>query len=156
MSIRDQIQMCVSDDDMQLLLYLRARMPASEMRFNRNQRIVTFQKQLKLIENYSIRGNDDDWKRCHGCGVCWLDIQTVAVNVSRLSWLLGKAKSLINTNFNLKGYEIGEGSPEVWNLLRAKLPVLKRDVSEMRRWTIRKLIQREDRELVDNEEKELV
>jgi hypothetical protein len=139
---------------MELLMDLKTRLSGQEMRCNRNQRVATFQAQLKLIVNYSIRGDCDDWKRCHDCGLCWLDIQTVAVNVSQLGKLLGKAKSLINTNFNIMGYKIVKGSTELCVLLMSKLPILKTDAREMQHWTIRKLIQQEDSDVIDDEEED--
>jgi hypothetical protein len=134
---------------MELLMDLKTSLSGPEMRSNRNQRVATFQAQLKLIVNYSIRGDCDDWKRCHDCGLCWLDFQTVAVNVSQLGRLLGKAKSLINTNFNIMGYKIVQDSTELWASLMSQLPILKMNAREMQHWTIRKLIQREDSDVVE-------
>jgi hypothetical protein len=154
METRDDKQIedsSISDDDMQLLMYLRTRLSGPETRFNRNQRLVMFQKQLKLIENYSIRGNINDWKRCRVCGHCWLDFDTVGVDVKRLSWVLGRAKSSINTNFVMMGYETVKVWSEVWSLLRLKLRILQSELNEMRSWTIRKMIQRNDSVFVGDE-----
>jgi hypothetical protein len=154
MEIRDDTRIedsSISEDDMQLLIYLKTRLSAPETRFNRNQRLLTFQKQLKLIENYCIRGDINDWKRCRVCGLCWLDFETVAVDVRRLSWVLGRAKPSINTNFVMMGYETVKVSTEVWGLLRLKLRILQSEPKEMRSWTIRKLIQQKDSVFVDDE-----
>jgi hypothetical protein len=154
METRDDTQIedsSLSKDDMQLLMYLRTRLLGSETRFIRNQRLVTFQKQLKLIENYSTRGDINDWKRCRVCGLCWLDFETVAVDVRRLSWVLGRAKSSINTNFVMIGYETVKASTEGWDLLKMKLRISQSERKEMRSWTIRKLIQQKDSVFVDDE-----
>jgi hypothetical protein len=141
----------VSEDDMKSFMKLKECLSGPEMRSNRNLRVVTFRNQLKLIQSYRIRGNSDDWKRCHVCGLCWLDMQTVAVNVSQLRWLFGKTKSLINTNFNLMDCKIVKRSPELWASLKAKLPILLLDATEMRRWTIRKFVQKVEHDVVDDE-----
>ena len=94
----------------------------------------SFKDVLNQIKHYSIRNNDDDYKRCDCCGVCWLP-DKIGVNTMRLSYLTGQQKNNINSALSKLNYVPAAFTEELFSFI----PTLQGNTPEIRKWSIRKL-----------------
>ena len=105
-------------------------------RNKRGKRLEAFADMLSAVKRYAVKGDDDDWKRCMVCGVCWID-NGIAINTRQLRLLIDKCKSSINGSLHRMGYNPSTSTGEVNNALIDKIPILKGNFSELRQWTVR-------------------
>ena len=85
-----------------------------------------------------FRGNEDDWKRCSVCGVCWFENE-MAVNLTQLLFLLKKCKSSVNTTMRNLGYTLKTPRADNNTHLRSFLSSLNIKTDEIRKWSIRNI-----------------
>jgi hypothetical protein len=102
----------------------------------RDKRRDAFREILDAIEIFLNTNEEDKWKRSLVCGVCRLT-DAIAINPARLQHLTFKCKSSINGCLKGLGYDIVVASPALSQELLRQIPVLKNDLPETRRWTIR-------------------
>lgn len=126
----------LNDADKNSYSNLKVSFTVGSVRRNRGHRIETFDGILDAIHRFAEQGNDDDWKRCLVCGVCWLD-QAIAINTRQLRLLISKCKSSINGSLQKLGYSTNTSISESWKILFSRIPLLKDNFSEIRQWTIR-------------------
>ena len=127
----------LSIKDQKDYLKLRTNLSSSENKYKRNKRLSSLQFALTEIKKFCIQGNQDDWKRCLVCGICWIG-PDIAINTRQLRLIIDKCKSSINGALSKMGYGSlilkGEGAAP----LLAALPSLRGNFLEQRMWTIRK------------------
>jgi hypothetical protein len=104
-------------------------------RNKRGKRLEAFAEMLESVKKYAIRSDEDDWKRCMVCGVCWTG-NGLAINTRQLRLLIDKCKSSINGSLHRMGYNPAS-SVDVNASLIEKMPILKGNFSELRQWTVR-------------------
>jgi hypothetical protein len=96
---------------------------------------------LTLIKAYVVRGTSADLNRALVCGILWLP-RYLAVNIHELQLLTSKCKSSLNGSLHTMGYgTIPTGLNSAGELLAA-YPWMKDNYAELRRWTVRQLVQR--------------
>lgn len=117
---------------------LRARVGSSESRYNRNRRVEAFQRSLRDIRAYCIRGDSGDSLRCFVCGICWISQDELAVNVRHLGVVLNKSKSTINGVFRQMRYERVPLTLDNVQSFRSQLPLLSNAFHELKFWSIRR------------------
>ena len=122
--------------DQQKYIELRASLSSEKRRYQRFRRTDSFDEILQEIKEFCIRHDDDDWKRCLVCGVCWPP-GCIGINVRQLSLLIDKSKSNINGVFAKMGYVSDQSNLEFKRSLIECLPILKGNHLEQRFWTIR-------------------
>lgn len=115
---------------------LRSEVGSEKHRYQRFRRVDTFDSILLEIKKYCIRHDNDDWKRCLVCGICWLS-GCLAVNVKQLSLLIQKSKSNINGVFSKLGYITDNKQANLRRDLIETLPILRGNHIEQKFWTIR-------------------
>ena len=116
---------------------LKAELSSSDRRYNRNKRIETFREMLDLLKRYCVRDDEDTWKRCLVCGICWLD-DDIAINTRQLRIVLGKSKLSINGALSKMEYETITSKSSDTSVLVEKIPLLKGNFNEARQWTVRR------------------
>jgi hypothetical protein len=97
-----------------------------------------FKVVLSHIQQFAIRQETDDWKRCLVCGIVWLD-GAIAISPRQLSTVTGKCKSAINAGFHALGYT---NIPITTKHAIALMPFFQqfsRDCHEMRQWSVREV-----------------
>lgn len=105
-------------------------------RYQRFKKLEILQDQLNAIRDFVIKHNAYDYKRALLCGVYFLE-DCICVNNRKLSQLLGKSKSSINTSLSELGYNRNLSSNEEQMKLFEALPQLKHMLDESKQWTIR-------------------
>jgi hypothetical protein len=115
---------------------IRSTLSSQMCRNRRGKRLEGFSDILASIRSFCIRHNDDDWKRCLVCGVCWL-ANGIAINNRQLSLLIDKCKSSINGSFQKMGYSTLQSRNESSGSLCDCIPLLKNNFNELREWTVR-------------------
>ena len=123
-------------EDQQRYIELRASLSSEKRRYQRFRRTDSFDEILSEIKHFCIRNDDDDWKRCLVCGVCW-PTGCIGINVRQLALLIDKSKSNINGVFAKMGYISDQSNLEFKRSLIECLPILKGNHLEQRFWTIR-------------------
>lgn len=118
---------------------LRTVVGSPDNRYNRNKRLETFLEILDHIKHYCVRCDENDWKRCLVCGVCWMD-DSIAINTRQLRQLINKSKSTINGALAKMGYVTIPTKGEDAQQLTDSIPFLRGHFLEMRQWTIRRKI----------------
>ena len=126
----------LSDTDKSEYLSLRVAFNADSLRRNRGKRIETFDGILEMIRQFAEKGDENDWKRCLVCGVCWMD-RAIAINTRQLRLLIAKCKSSINGSLQKMGFSTNPSHSESWKILFSRIPLLKDNFTEIRQWTIR-------------------
>ena len=129
----------LSENDKNQYNTLRATLSSHLCRNRRGKRLETFSDMLNAIKVFCIRNDEDDWKRCLVCGVCWLPMG-LAINTRQLSMLIDKCKSSINGSLQKMGYGTIQSRSESSNALSDVIPVLKKNFNELREWSIRQFI----------------
>ncbi|KAH0788646.1 potassium/sodium hyperpolarization-activated cyclic nucleotide-gated channel 1 [Histomonas meleagridis] len=117
-------------------LKLRNTLSSHFCRNRRGKRIETFSETLLTIQNFCIRHNEDDWKRCLVCGICWIP-NGIAINTRQLGHLIDKCKSSINGSFQKMGYTTLQSREESAAYLVEAIPSLLNNYAELREWTVR-------------------
>jgi hypothetical protein len=102
----------------------------------RNHRVGLFQRVLKTVHQFAVRGDASDWKRCMVCGVFWLP-PALAVNTSRLRLLVPRCKSSINGCIRLMGYTETLSHTESARVLNYAWPSSIDFSDELKQWTVR-------------------
>lgn len=126
----------LSDKDKSEYRNLRLAFNADSLRRNRGKRVETFDGILEMIRQFAEKGDDNDWKRCLVCGVCWMD-PAIAINTRQLRLLIAKCKSSINGSLQKMGFSTNPSHSESWKILFSRIPLLKDNFTEIRQWTIR-------------------
>ena len=145
---------------------LKKKVGSPENRYNRNKRIQTFTEIIESIRQFCIKNDDEDWKRCLVCGICWIPHSSsndssplsppeveglndgnyykwsinhdLAINTRQLRILIAKSKSTINGALAKMGYEsVPTKGSDAEDLIGA-IPFLNNHYTEMRQWTIRR------------------
>jgi hypothetical protein len=129
----------LSIEDQEQYNTLRATLSSQLCRNRRGRRLENFTEMLTTIQTFCIRHNEDDWKRCVVCGVCWL-AAGIAINNRQLSILIDKCKSSINGSLQKMGYSTLQSRTESTGPLCEAMPVLKDNFNELREWTVRLFI----------------
>ena len=128
----------LSDSDKEGYNQLRATLSSRNCRNRRNKRIETFSEMLNAIQTYSVRKDENDWKRCLVCGVLWLS-NGIAINTRQLRLLIDKCKSSINGSLHRMGYSAVMCRGDTSNQIIEMIPMLKDNFPELRQWTVRQL-----------------
>ncbi|KAH0788207.1 potassium/sodium hyperpolarization-activated cyclic nucleotide-gated channel 1 [Histomonas meleagridis] len=115
---------------------LRVTLSSQFCRNRRGKRIETFSETLITVQKYCIRHNEDDWKRCLVCGICWIQ-NGIAINTRQLGLLIDKCKSSINGSFQKMGYTTLQSREESAAYLVEAIPSLLNNYTELREWTVR-------------------
>ncbi|OHT16485.1 hypothetical protein TRFO_02766 [Tritrichomonas foetus] len=126
----------LSESDKHLYTHLRSTLSSHICRNRRGKRIETFAEMLATIQNFCIRGDGDDWRRCLVCGIVWLQ-NGVAVNTRQLGLLIDKCKSSINGSLQKMGYNTLPNRSDSSEALIEVIPQLRNSFSEVREWTVR-------------------
>lgn len=129
----------LSKNDKILYNNMRSGLSSHACRNRRGKRLETFSEMLNAIKTYCVRNDEDDWKRCLVCGVCWLP-NGIAINTRHLSLLIDKCKSSINGSLQKMGYSTLQSRSESGNQLSDTIPLLKNNFNELREWTIRQFV----------------
>ena len=126
----------LTPEDKILYSKLKESLSGRGTRNRRGKRLEAFSDMLIKVKDYSIRGDEDDWKRSLVCGVVWLN-DSIAINTRQLRSLVEKCKSSINGSLHRMGYNPTAASGDQSTILIEKLPILKGNFSELRQWTVR-------------------
>lgn len=108
---------------------------ATEKR-HRGHRLDIFLDCLDQIHRFSQRGEEDDWKRCCVCGVCFLKCG-IALNSHQMKFLTNKCKSSINGALKMMKYKTTSARGDINPELVDFLPILKGNTNELRQWSVR-------------------
>lgn len=108
---------------------------ATEKR-HRGHRLDIFLDCLQKIRNFCQRGDEDDWKRCCVCGVCFLKCG-IALNSHQMKFLTNKCKSSINGALKMMKYKTTSARGDINPELVDFLPILKGNTNELRQWSVR-------------------
>ena len=136
MAKKNQFLEILVEADQQRYIELRDSLSSEKNKYQRFHRTDAFDSLLEQIKNFCIRGDDDDWKRCMVCGVCWPP-NCIGVNVKQLMLTTGKSKSNINGVFTKMGYMVDSMNLDLKRELIDTIPFLKGNYLEQRFWTIR-------------------
>ena len=128
----------LSPQDKYQYIYLQNSFNQACTKNKRNMRIDNFQRSLQTLQQYCLRGDGHDWRRCLVCGICWLP-DGVAINIRQLTLIVGRCKSSINGSFQKMGYDVIDSRCTVLNAIENIIPILKGNNQETRQWNIRKL-----------------
>ena len=126
----------LSPDDVEEYNNLKESLSSRGTRNRRGKRLEAFADMLGKVKEFSIKGDENDWKRCLVCGVCWID-SGIAINTRQLRLLIDKCKSSINGSLHRMGYSPSTTGGDTSNSLVDKIPLLKGNFSELRQWTVR-------------------
>lgn len=126
----------LNEDDRECYLKLKKELSVENIKKGRNSKLDSFEGILDTIKAFVIKGNDNDWKRCLVCGICWMD-ESIGINTRQLRILLSKCKSSINGSLQKMGYTTNMSHAESWKILFPHIPLLKDHFNELRQWTIR-------------------
>lgn len=129
----------LSPEDQVAFCELQNRVGSPDNRYNRNKRLATLNESFELIRKFCAKGDDEDWKRYLVCGICWVP-NGIAINTRQLRVLIAKSKSTINGALAKMGYATVPTKGEDASQLLAMIPYLKGHFSELRQWTIRKIV----------------
>ena len=127
----------LAPEDKQKYWEMRVVLQNSEKRYKRNKRVESLQDALDAIKEFCMRGDDDDWRRCLVCGVCWMGNQEIAVNIRQLMLLVDKCKSSINGALAKMGYGTAPAKSAATMSLLQYIPYLKGNFVEQRQCTVR-------------------
>lgn len=126
----------LDDHDQQRYETLRAALSSHICRNRRGKRLETFAEMLNTIRQFCVRGDENDWRRCLVCGVCWVP-NGIAVNTRQLGILIDKCKSSINGSLQKMGYSTLQSRGDSAAAVSDAIPCLRDDFSELREWTVR-------------------
>lgn len=121
--------------DKQQYLQLQLTFCQMSTKIRRNSKVGRFNEALDIIRRWAIRGDAEDQRRCLACGILWFE-QEIAINTQQLKYLLFKCKSSINSTLHDSGFQPAPRDAFV-KLLDRSYPLLKRNIGEIRKWTLR-------------------
>ena len=133
----------LSHDDKSAYAQLRSALSSPACKNRRNKSIATFSEIVDAIHKYVEKGDGNDNKRSLVCGITWID-DGIAINTHQLRLLINKCKSSINGSFQAMGYGTIPTASDSASQIIQKFPFLKNNFSELRQWTVRKLITNSD------------
>ncbi|KAK8876110.1 hypothetical protein M9Y10_006297 [Tritrichomonas musculus] len=102
----------------------------------RNRRVESFNEILSAIRYFVDRTNQDIWKRCLICGVCWHK-NYICVNIRRLSEFLGKCKSSVNGSLQRLYLNSLQNKQQSFKILTEAIPYLKNHQDQLKMWSVR-------------------
>jgi hypothetical protein len=126
----------LSEEDKCKYCQLRKMIHPLTVRTTRDQLAIKFYVMVGQIQQYSVRNDADDWKRCLVCGVVWLD-GAIAISTRQLRMLIGKCKSSINAGFQSLGYTTVPMTSQYASHLTSFFPFFVQNGNEVRQWTMR-------------------
>ena len=129
----------LNDIDKASYILLRQTLSSPVCKNRRNRSAETFQEIIEAIKSFVVRNKEDDINRGLVCGLVWIG-NDIAINIRQLRLLLSKCKSSINGSFQMIGYSTIPQNAESTTLLLNTFPFLKNNFGEMRQWTIRHFI----------------
>lgn len=135
-------QLLPSQDLQDYLLLKRQFFEKYGVKSKKGKRLDGCNEMLSEIRRYIEKSENNKWKRSIVCGVIFLQ-NSLAINIQQLRILIGKCKSSINGSFQQMGYVSSPPSKEIINGLLSIVPLFQNDSFELKKWTIRKLIQSE-------------
>lgn len=128
----------LSAEDQRSYLSLKEKLSAVNCRSESTSQYERFRSIVEVIYQYVVRGDDQDLFRGMVCGICWMG-DTIAVNSHQLRFMIAKCKSSINSYFKKLGYTSIFGRAETMMFLCARIPLLRNNQDELRKWTLRRL-----------------
>ncbi|OHS97519.1 hypothetical protein TRFO_36278 [Tritrichomonas foetus] len=126
----------LSEDDKQGYISIKSLFNDDLSKSKRGERFEIFVTRLKTIRDYINRNPNDQWKRSLVCGMVFLT-SALGINIQQLRLLMGKCKSSINGSLQQLGYTAKPSTHEIDQELGIKIPCLKNDHYELKKWTIR-------------------
>ncbi|EAY01712.1 hypothetical protein TVAG_317010 [Trichomonas vaginalis G3] len=126
----------LSETDLEGYLQLRDRFHTEVANAKRGEKVEMFNKRLKIIKEYVVKHDENDWKRSFATGVIFLE-NSIAINIKQLILLMGKCKSSINGSLHQLGYIARPASKETDEQIILSIPIFNRDRRELKKWTIR-------------------
>ena len=135
---KDQYLHLLSDADAELFSRM-LEVVGKERKSVRFRRVQVFQDELLRIKQFCHQGDDNDWKRCLVCGICWLSDRLLAVNNQRLMSVLCRSKSAINDMLVKLKYRTEAITNENKCLVTDIIPYLENHPEELRHWTLRRM-----------------
>lgn len=129
----------LSSKDQEKYIELQKKAANEENRYNRFRRLSTMREIFNAIRQFCETENEDKWKRYLVCGIFWYD-DYVVINTRQLRILIAKCKSSINGALLKMGYETVHKKSIDFSFLTNYIPLLEKNHSDFRQWTIRKKI----------------
>ena len=126
----------LNEEDKNIYRSIHRVLSAPTSRNKRNKKIDDFKEIIDAIQIFIDRDEEDAWKRRLVCGVCPLS-NGIAVNIKQLGKLIFKCKSSINGSLKGLGYDVVIGKSSKCEELLQKIPYLRKNIGEMRQWTVR-------------------
>ena len=126
----------LSETDLNGYFALRDRFHKEVANAKRGEKVDMFSKRLKIIKEFVVKNDSDDWKRSFATGVIFLE-NSIAINIKQLIVLMGKCKSSINGSLHQLGYIARPASKETDEQLVLSIPIFSKDRRELKKWTIR-------------------
>jgi hypothetical protein len=126
----------ISELDQKKYHKLQSRIALFKTRTHQGQGTRKFQGVMKEINDFAIRKDGDDYKRCFVCGIIWLT-DAIAVNTHKICSLTGMSRSAINAGFQDLGLLSKNESQAHASDLRQRLQSFGYGNAECRQWTIR-------------------
>ncbi|OHT11656.1 hypothetical protein TRFO_03864 [Tritrichomonas foetus] len=126
----------LNDDDKAEYIAITTRFHEEIAKSKRGERIEVFVNRLKTIRDYINRDVNDQWKRILVCGIMFLN-NALGINIQQLRLMMGKCKSSINGSLQQLGYMAKPSTHEIDQEITKKVPLLKDDHFELKKWTIR-------------------
>lgn len=127
----------LNSNDLHQYTVLRVALTSSESKNQRNRRIATFTEAVEAVRAFAIRGDTLDKVRCLVCGIAWLP-EGIAINTHQLKLLISRCKSSINGSLQKLGFTENLGRTAAANAITAAYPFLKENISELRKWSVRR------------------
>lgn len=126
----------LSPSDLEGYMQLRDRFHTEVANAKRGEKVEMFNKRLKIIKEYVVKHDENDWKRSFATGVIFME-NSIAINIKQLILLMGKCKSSINGSLHQLGYIARPASKETDEQIVLTIPIFSRDRRELKKWTIR-------------------
>ena len=123
-------------EDLAKFRVLQQTLSSQACRNCRNKRVETFGEMLTVVRLFCMRNDDDDWKRCLACGVCWYQ-QYLCINIRQFHLLIDKCKSSINGSLHRLSFVMIPNRVHCMNIIGDAIPYLKEHPSEAREWSVR-------------------
>lgn len=144
----------LNSSDMQQYLFIRS-MLMSPFGKNSRSKIENFGDIIQILKYFCIKGDTDDWKRFLVAGICFIDHESIAINTHQLTLFIGKCKSSVNGSFHKLGYIHVVDRNEAIQAITSKMPILKDNTPELRKWTYRSLVPRKSIETTESSADEI-
>lgn len=126
----------LNESDKSEYIAIRTRFHDEIAKSKRGERIDVFVARLKIIRDYIEKEPNDQWKRIIVCGIMFLN-DALGINIQQLRILMGKCKSSINGSLQQLGYIAKPPTHDIDQEITKKVPMLKDDHFQLKKWTIR-------------------